>query len=105
MNPETNKTLYELHGSFHVINVDISRWIDGQANITGKMGLYYDKELVDWYTLQLFYNKAENKVTWDCDDGHSSIDQINEIKQDFRINCFVNESSIQGEIFGDKAYF
>ena len=103
MNPVTNKTLYELHGTFIVEGVDTARWVEGESKFTGMLGLYYDRDLVDWLTVEMLYNTDPAQITWNCDDGSSSIDSIDSIEQDQRINCFLDPAKSEVIFYTDKA--
>ena len=76
--------------------------MDDESIVTGMMGLYYDKDLVDWFTLNMTFNKDDSKITWKCNDGYTSIDHVNDIKQDERINCFIDDSKTSAELYDSK---
>lgn len=73
MNPNTNNTVYELHGQFEMKNLDSEHWEEGEV-VSNLMGMYQSRELVDWLTINTTYSKDSSKVEWLCDDGYSSID-------------------------------
>jgi hypothetical protein len=79
--------------------------VDDESIVTGMMGLYYDKDLVDWFTLRMTFNNDASKITWKCDDGHSTIVHVNEIEQDERINCFIDDSKTTAELYDSKGQF
>ena len=43
------------------------------------LGIYYVRDLVDWLTIDMSYDAASSTPDFDCNDGHSSVDTMDDI--------------------------
>jgi hypothetical protein len=86
-----NQTLYHLHTTCNVLNVDVSNW-KNTDNISCRMGIYYDPTGVsDWvYLNHEFSNPLDkSKKPWKCTDLFSSNDFLNPIEDD-KSHCILD---------------
>ena len=77
-NAATGKTLYMIHGSCHVKNVDMTKWPADNKGVKCQIGFYYKRDMVDWLTLSLALDDNREQNTT-CTDGNSQIDTMNSI--------------------------
>ena len=86
-----NKTLHDLVGSFHVTGLNKDDWQHDKDKVSFRFGIYTERTRVDWILIDVFRD-ANGKASFNCSDGHSPVKKMNNIEEDNRINCFINET-------------
>ena len=82
----------------------MTKWPADNEGVKCQIGFYYRK-MVDWLTIGMSYDQDNKKIVTNCQDGHSDRDDINDIKNDIRTNCFLDDKKSKAEVSGKKAYF